>query len=86
MLTKIESPLKHPSQLLIAIAIALLLPYALFGKHKKTARWIALINGVQISLTCVFFEPLFLIFNPFLALFALSPIWKKIDANRKHKA
>ena len=79
MLTKIESPMKHPSQLLIAIAIALLLPYALFGKHKKTARWIALINGVQISLACVFFEPLFLVSNPFLALFALSPLWKEFN-------
>lgn len=86
MLSRIEPSLKYLRHLLLAVAIALLLPYALFGKHKKTARWIALINGVQISLAYVFFEPAFLIPNPFLALFALSPIWKKIDANRKHKA
>lgn len=69
--------MKNGWHLLVAIVIALLLPYALFGKDKKTAGWIAFVNGLEISLACVFLQPLFLIANPFLALFALSPIWTK---------
>ena len=69
--------MKNGWHLLVAIGIVLLLPYAFFGKDKKTAGWIAFVNGMAISLACVFLQPLFLIANPFLALFALSPIWTK---------
>lgn len=69
--------MKNGLHLLIALGIVLLLHYALFGKNKKTAGWIAFFNGLEISLACVFLQPLFLIVNPFLALFALSPIWTK---------
>lgn len=64
-------------KLSIAMILVAFLPYPLFGKHKKIARSVAVLNGFQISLACAFLEPLFLIANPFLALFAISPIWKR---------
>ena len=75
--TKTELPLRDWAHLLFAVVIVLLLPYALFGKDKKTAGWIAMVNGIQISMACIFMQPYFLIANPFLALYAISPIWKK---------
>ena len=70
--------MKTAIHLIVAVAITLFLPYALFGKHKKLASCIALFNGIELSLALVFLEPLFLVANPFLALLAVSPIWKKI--------
>ena len=67
--------LKHA---VIAGIIALLIPYALYGKDTKASRCIALLNGIELSLACLFFQPLFLLANPFLAIFALSPSWKKM--------
>lgn len=69
--------MKQVVHLFVAIVVVLLLPYALFGKDKRTAGWIAFVNGLEISLACVFLQPLFLIANPFLSLFALSPFWKR---------
>jgi len=63
--------------LFVAIIVVLFLPYALFGKNKKVSGWIALLNGMQLSLTAVFLEMLFLAPNPFLAIFAVSPMWKR---------
>ncbi len=62
---------------LLAVLVVALVPYALFGKHKKIARWLALINGMQISLTLIYLEPLFLLPNPFLAIVSMSRIVKK---------
>lgn len=69
--------MKHAIHLLLAVVVTLVLPYALFGKNKQVAKWLAFINGIEISLALVFLEPLFLLANPFLALLAVSPIWKK---------
>lgn len=71
--------LKTIVHLIVAVVITLFLPYALFGKHKKLARSMAVINGIEISLALIFLEPLFLIANPFLVLLAVSPIWKKMN-------
>lgn len=62
----------------IALPVVILFPYALFGQNKKALAWVALLNGIQISLTLIFFEPLLLLPNPFLSIFACSPIWKRI--------
>lgn len=61
----------------LAVLVVALVPYALFGKHKKIARWLAISNGMQISLAIIFFQPLFLLPNPFLALIAMSRMVKK---------
>jgi len=61
------------------IGVVLLVPYALFGNNKKVAGWIAFFNGLEISLSLVFLEPLFLLTNPFLALFAISPMWRRMN-------
>ena len=74
---KTERVMRHGVHLFVALIVVLFLPYALFGKDKRTARWIAFVNGLEISLACVFLQPLFLIANPFLALFSLSPLWKR---------
>lgn len=85
MWTKAERSLNDWVRIPFAVMIVLLFPYALFGHHKKTAGYIALINGIQISLTWIFMQPYFLIANPFLALYATSPIWKKkINAATKN--
>jgi len=67
----------------IAVAVVVLLPYALFGKNKKLSGWIAFMNGIQISLALFFLEPLFLVPNPFLSIFACSPIWKRMTHAKK---
>lgn len=61
----------------IALPVVMLLPYALFGQNKKVSACIALMNGIQISLGLVFLDVLFLAPNPFLAIFAVSPMWKR---------
>lgn len=63
---------------LLAAVIVTLVPYAIFGQSKRVGAVLAVINGVQISLAGIFFEPLWLLANPFLALLAaVSPVWKK---------
>lgn len=76
--------LRYWAYVLFAVVVALLFPYALFSKDKKIGKWIAMVNGMQISMACIFMQPYFLITNPFLALFAFSPTWKKINAAKKH--
>ena len=68
----------------LAIFVVLFLPNILFGKRKKLANWLAFINGIEISLACIFLEPLFLLFNPFLAIFASSSIWKNARHATRH--
>lgn len=64
-------------QFWVAVTVVLFFPFALFGNSKRISRWIALFNGIEISFALVFFEPFFLLPNPFLALLASSPIWTK---------
>lgn len=68
----------------LAMIVVLFLPYVLFGKRKKLANWLAFVNGIEISMACIFLEPLFLAFNPFLAFFASSSIWKKTRHATRH--
>lgn len=63
----------------LAILVVALLPYALFGRHKKIARWVALFNGIELSLAIAFLEPLYLLTNPFIALAAVSLNSKKTN-------
>lgn len=64
--------IRKPIHIFLALIVVALVPYALFGKHKKLAGWLALINGIQISLALVFLEPLYLLTNPFIALAGVS--------------
>ena len=64
-------------ELAVGLLVVAFVPYALFGKNKKFAGWLAFINGMEISLALVFLEPLLLLPNPFLALYASSSIWTK---------
>jgi len=69
--------------LLLAGLVVTLAPYALFGKKRNLAAWIAFLNGVLISLSLAFVEPLFLLPNPLIALVAISPLRaKKHHASR----
>lgn len=71
-------------EIAFSLCIVTLLPYALFGKNKKVSGWLAFLNGMQISLAVVFFEPLFFLPNPFLALFASSSMWKSTRHATRH--
>lgn len=63
----------------LAVLVVALVPYALFGKHKKIASWVALFNGIELSLAIAFLEPLYLLTNPFIALAAVSLNSKKTN-------
>lgn len=69
--------------LFLAGLVVTLVPYALFGRNRKLAAWVAFLNGVLISLSLAFLEPTFLLPNPLIALVAISPLWaKKHHASR----